>query len=231
MVPWAVIALPSLPLTPSGKIDRRALPSAERDWPIPTGGSFVAPRTAVEAKLAAIWQETLGVAQVGVTDDFFDLGGHSLLAARLTAQIDKAFGRQLPVSALAAAPTIEQLAELLSKPNDTSPWSPLVALQPHGALRPFFIVHGIGGEVVNLTALARRLAPDQPVYGIRARGSDGVEPPLPDVESMAACYLDAVRTIAPEGPYLLGGYSAAAPSSSKWRASFARRASRRRCWR
>jgi amino acid adenylation domain-containing protein len=207
MVPWAVIALPSLPMTPSGKIDRRALPPAERDWPIPTGGSFVGPRTEIEAQLAAIWQETLGIAQVGVTDDFFDLGGHSLLAARLTAQIDKVFGRQLPVSALAAAPTIEQLAELLSKPKDASPWSPLVALQPHGALRPFFIVHGIGGEVVNLTALARRLAPDQPVYGIRARGSDGVEPPLPDVESMAACYLDAVRTITPEGPYLLGGYS------------------------
>jgi len=207
MVPWAVIALPSLPLTPSGKIDRRALPPAERDWPIATDGSFVGPRTEIEAQLVTIWQETLGVAHVGVTDDFFDLGGHSLLAARLTAQVEKAFGRQLPVSALAAAPTIETLAEMLSKPKDVSPWSPLVALQPHGALQPFFIVHGIGGEVVNLTALARRLAPDQPVYGIRARGSDGVEPPLPDVESMAACYLDAVRTIAPQGPYLLGGYS------------------------
>jgi amino acid adenylation domain-containing protein len=207
MVPWAVVALPSLPLTSSGKIDRRALPATERAWPIPAGGSFVGPRTAIEAQLVAIWQETLGIAQVGVTDDFFDLGGHSLLAARLTAQIDKAFGRQLPVSALASAPTIEQLAGLLSKPADASPWSPLVALQPHGARRPFFLVHGIGGEVVSFTALARRLAPDQPVFGIRAKGSDGVEPPLADVESMAACYLDAVRTIAPQGPYLLGGYS------------------------
>jgi len=207
MVPWAVVALPSLPLTSSGKIDRRALPATERAWPIPAGGSSVGPRTKIETQLVGIWQETLGIAQVGVTDDFFDLGGHSLLAARLTAQIDKAFGRQLPVSALAGAPTIEQLADLLSKPQDTSPWSPLVALQPHGALPPFFVVHGIGGEVVSFTALARRLAPDRPVYGIRAKGSDGAEPPLPDVESMAACYLDAVRTITPHGPYLLGGYS------------------------
>jgi amino acid adenylation domain-containing protein len=207
MVPWAVVALPSLPLTSSGKIDRRALPATERAWPVPIGGSFVAPRTAIEAQLATIWQETLDIARVGVTDDFFDLGGHSLLAARLTAQIDKAFGRQLPVSALASAPTIEQLAALLSQPEDASPWSPLVALQPHGALRPFFLVHGIGGEVVSFTALARRLAPDQPVYGIRAKGSDGVEQALPDVESMASFYIDSVRTIAPQGPYLLGGYS------------------------
>ena len=207
MVPWAVVALPSLPLTSSGKIDRRALPATERAWPTAAGGSFVGPRTAIEGQLSTIWQETLGIAQVGVTDDFFDLGGHSLLAARLTAQIDKVFGRQLAVSVLAAAPTIEQLAALLSKPRDASPWSPLVALQPRGARRPFFLVHGIGGEVVSFTALARRLAPDQPVYGIRAKGSDGVEPPLRNVESMASCYLEAVRTVAPEGPYLLGGYS------------------------
>ena len=207
MVPWAVVALPSLPLTPSGKIDRRALPSIDRAWPVAGSTGFVAARSALEEQLAAIFQEMLGVEQVGVTDDFFDLGGHSLLAARVTAQIDKVLGRRLPVSVLASAPTIEQLAELLSKPEDATPWSPLVALQSHGARRPFFLVHGIGGEVVSFTALARRLAPDQPVYGVRAKGSDGVEAALPDVESMAAFYIEAIRGAAPEGPYFIGGYS------------------------
>jgi thioesterase domain-containing protein len=111
------------------------------------------------------------------------------------------------VSVLARASTVERLADILARPEEAEPWSPLTDLQRHGVRRPFFLVHGIGGEVLSFTSLAHWLAPDQPVYGIRARGSDGVEEPLADVETMAACYLEAVRAAAPDGPYLLGGYS------------------------
>jgi amino acid adenylation domain-containing protein len=210
MVPSRFVRLERMPLTPSGKIDRRALPAPEPVRSDVISGTFVAPRTPVEEQLITIWQEALGVRKVGVKDDFFDLGGHSLLAARLTAQIEKTFGRRLAVSALAEAPTIERLAEMLARPEGSGPWSPLIDLQPRGVRRPFFLVHGIGGEVMSFAGLAQRLAPDQPVYGIRAKGSDGVQEPLRDVETMAACYLEAVRSAAPEGPYLLGGYSSGA---------------------
>jgi amino acid adenylation domain-containing protein len=205
MVPSAFVPLERLPLTPSGKIDRRALPAPEPARSDVVDGAFVAPRTSVEAQLVAIWEETLGVKGIGITDDFFDLGGHSLLAVQMWPQIDKLYGPR-PVSVLARASTIERLADVLSHPEDAEPPSLLVDLQPRGDRRPLFLVHGIGGEVLSLAGLAHRLAPDQPVYGIRAKGSDGTQEPLSDVESMAACYLEAVRTVAPQGPYLLGGY-------------------------
>jgi amino acid adenylation domain-containing protein len=207
MVPSAFVSLPSLPLTPSGKLDARALPAPEPARADIMEGTFVAPRSPVEARLAAIWARLLGVKDVGVADDFFDLGGHSLLAVRLSAEIDVAFGRRLPASVLAEAPTIEKLAAVLARDEEAHPRSLLIDLQPSGSRRPFFLVHGIGGEVLSFAPLARRLAPDRPVYGIRAKGSDGGETPLADIESMAACYVEAVRGAAGGGPYLLGGYS------------------------
>jgi amino acid adenylation domain-containing protein len=208
MVPSAFVHLEKLPLTSSGKVNRTALPAPANAR---AGGGvsrmFVAPRTAIEEQLVVMWEEILGVNDVGVTDDFFDLGGHSLLAVRLAAQIEDSYGRRFPVSTLAQTRTIERLAVMLSMPETSGPSTPLVDLQPAGANRPFFLVHGIGGEVLSFRRLAHCLAPSQPLYGLRAKGSDSVEEPLPDVESMAAYYLDAIRRVAPQGPYLIGGYS------------------------
>ena len=207
MVPSAFVQLPALPLTPSGKVDRLALPAAGPARTAYAGSARVRPRTPVEERLTAIWQQLLGFTEVGVTDDFFDLGGHSLLAVRLFLEIETQFDRRLSVSVLTEAPTIERLARILSQPQEPQPWSPLIELQRLGTRPPFFLVHGIGGEVLSFAPLARRLAPDQPVYGLRARGSDGDDEPFADVEGMAACYVDAIKRVAPDGPYLLGGYS------------------------
>ena len=210
MVPSGFVPLESLPLTPSGKVDRRGLPAPDPARFIGAGRSVVAPRTPTENQLVALWEDALGLKGIGVSDDFFMLGGHSLLAVQLMTQIERVFGRRLAVSTLCEAPTIERLAETLASPDDSRPWSPLIDLQPRGTNRPFFLVHGIGGEVMSFSTLAQCLAPDQPVYGVRAKGSDGAQEPLRDVESMAACYLAAIRAVAPEGPYLIGGYSSGA---------------------
>jgi amino acid adenylation domain-containing protein len=107
MVPAAFVALDALPLTPNGKVDRRALPAPGS---APDPEAYVAPRTPVEAEMAAIWAEVLGRERVGATDDFFvALGGHSLAATRVVSRVRAALGVQLPVRALFESPTVEAL--------------------------------------------------------------------------------------------------------------------------
>ncbi|HEX7239290.1 MAG TPA: amino acid adenylation domain-containing protein, partial [Longimicrobiaceae bacterium] len=106
MVPGAVVVLEALPLTATGKVDRRALPAPEAE----AGGEYVAPRSPAEERLAGIWGGLLGVERVGVEDDFFALGGHSLLATRLAARVREAFRVDLPLSAVFEAPRLGGMA-------------------------------------------------------------------------------------------------------------------------
>jgi len=204
MVPSAVVVLDELPLTPNGKIDRKALPAPtlERD----ADSSYTAPRTELEARLIAIWEGELGVQPIGVTDDFFDLGVTSVVAARLFARLERELGRTLPLGALFQAPTVERLAALIEHEPTERRWTSLVPIQPAGSRPPIFCVHGGAGTILHLQPLARRLGPDQPFYGLQARGLYGGAPPHRTVEQMAAHYLDEIRTVQPHGPYYLAGY-------------------------
>jgi amino acid adenylation domain-containing protein len=109
MVPSAFMVLDALPLTPHGKVDRRALPTPDRAGST-IDGSFVAPRTPAEEVLAGIWAQVLRVERVGIQDNFFELGGHSLLATQLLSRLRDAFQVELPLHRLFAAPTIAGLA-------------------------------------------------------------------------------------------------------------------------
>ncbi|MBW8874483.1 MAG: amino acid adenylation domain-containing protein [Acidobacteria bacterium] len=109
MVPASFMPLERLPRTPQGKVDRRALPEPERVRPDLDDG-FVAPGTAEEEVLAAIWADMLGIERVGIHDNFFDLGGHSLLATRVIARVREAFAVDLPLRTLFDAPTVEGLS-------------------------------------------------------------------------------------------------------------------------
>jgi amino acid adenylation domain-containing protein len=108
MVPTAFVTLAELPLTPSGKLDRRALPAPSRD--ASDAGAFEPPRTWTEEVLAAVWSEVLGVARVGRDSSFFDLGGHSLLATRLISRVRQTFRVDLPLRSLFATPALADFA-------------------------------------------------------------------------------------------------------------------------
>ncbi|MFY1829601.1 amino acid adenylation domain-containing protein, partial [Myxococcus fulvus] len=112
MVPSAFVRMDALPLTPTGKLDRRALPDSDEVLPT-SADRFVAPRTPVEEALAKLWTELLRVARVGVHDDFFELGGHSLLATRLVSRIRGELGTELPLRRVFEAPTVERLAVVI----------------------------------------------------------------------------------------------------------------------
>jgi acyl carrier protein len=109
MVPSAFVVLDSLPLTPSGKVDRRALPAPDSARP-GAEDSYVAPRTPLEEVLAVIWCEILGLNQVGIHDNFFELGGHSLLATQVISRLRKVFEVEIPLRTLFESPTVEKLA-------------------------------------------------------------------------------------------------------------------------
>lgn len=206
MVPSSVVVVEELPRTPQGKLDRQALaaPKGERTQ---ASADYLAPRDAEERLLADVWERLLGVSPVGVRDDFFALGGHSMLAVRMVAQVEERTGRRLPLAALFQQPTVEHLARLLRQPERCPPEASLVPLHQGGAGRPLFLVHPAGGTVFCYQPLAGHLGGDRPVYGLQAVGLDGVRPAHANAAEMVAHYREAIRSVQPHGPYLLGGWS------------------------
>jgi acyl transferase domain-containing protein/NADPH:quinone reductase-like Zn-dependent oxidoreductase/thioesterase domain-containing protein/NADP-dependent 3-hydroxy acid dehydrogenase YdfG/acyl carrier protein len=164
----------------------------------------------VEGRLANMYSEILGVANVGPRDDFFELGGHSLLAVRLLARIEREFKKAIPLPALFQSATIEHLATYLHVDGNPSPdaSSAIVPLNDQGEGPAFYCVHSVGGEVMSFRHLANDLGPDQRFYGIQAppelRGPEFAS----SIEAMASYYVDELVRFQPEGPYLLGGWSA-----------------------
>jgi amino acid adenylation domain-containing protein len=206
LIPSAFVLMDEWPLTPSGKIDRSALPKPEMPKGHRTRNSEQ-PRALTEEMLAGIWAEVLGVESVGVNDNFFELGGHSLLATQVISRLRETFGIEFPLRKLFEHPTVESLASSLRRTIGVPRQSPLVAMQPRGSRPPFFCVHPAGGTVYCYAELSRLLGLDQPFYGFNAQGLNGELPPLTRVEEMASMYIKALRDVQPHGPYLLGGWS------------------------
>jgi amino acid adenylation domain-containing protein len=206
MTPGSFVALDSLPVTPNGKVDRRALPNVDELRP-DLEEPYVGPRDQIEERLTMLWTNVLQLKSIGVRDNFFELGGNSLLAARLFAHIANSFGKHLPLATLFLSPTIEQLANCLRDSDTSKTWSSLVAIQPEGSRPPLFCVHAAGANVLIYRPLSRHLGNDQPVYALQAQGLDGRTKPLTRVEDMAALYISEMRAVQPEGPYFLLGAS------------------------
>jgi len=213
MVPSAFIPMETIPMTPNGKIDRRALPKPQVA-DVAIAETYVAPRTPVEQQLTQIWSDLLGIHPIGVTDNFFDVGGHSLLAVRLTSQIEKQFGVKLPLSTLLTAATIEQLAAVLEQETTSQPQEPtyyesMVLLHKGSSQKPpLFLIHDADGETLVYRSLAQHLDPSLTVYALRPYSAPGCPLLHTRIADMIAFYIEQIRTVQPQGPYLLGGLCA-----------------------
>lgn len=204
MIPTAYVFLDTLPLTANNKIDIKALPAPQS---AATGAAQgrTGPRSLTEVQLVALWQQVLSVREIGIHENFFDLGGHSLKAAQLFYLLEQVYGRSLPLATLFHAPTIAELAAVLTREHWSPPWQSLVAIQPQGKATPLFMVPGVGGNVLIFAQLAKYLGPDQPVYGLQARGLDGKEAPFTSVLEMATYYVSEIQRLRPQGPYVIAG--------------------------
>ena len=204
MVPSAFRLLDTFPLTPNGKVDRRAL-SVLQQRSIVSSQDVRGPRDIIELRLVHLWETVLQKAPISVLDTFFNLGGNSFLAIQLMAQMQRQFECSIPLSELLQNGSIEHIAHLIRTAGDTMPQSPLVLLQQSGNAAPFFCIHPAGGSVVCYMDLARYLG--RPFYGLQVEGLyEGKIQPR-SVEEMAAQYIVAIRSVQPQGPYFLGGWS------------------------
>ena len=147
------------------------------------------------------------VKPISPTDNFFALGGDSLTAVGVFSRIEAVFGKTLSIATLFHSATIAALTDRILERFVVGKNSGLVEMQRGDGGMPIFLVHGGGGTVVGFRGLAQHLGPDQPIYGIEARGLYDNHPPDTSVEEMAAHYLAVVRVAWPKGPYALAGFS------------------------
>ena len=205
-LPSAFVALDQMPLTATGKVDRRALPPPSHHHAEPP----VAPRTALEKQLVAIWEKVLEVSPVGIRDDFSELGGDSLRAVEMALAIEKKFGIRVPVGKLFEFPTIQVLAEYVGRGPRSIQETDVVGLNTAGTNPPLFSV--LGSLNVGL-----HLGSDQPFYQLLASAMPPgpfMKAPLDRTTSadnaiyeLAEHCIRAIRAIQPHGPYCLSGYS------------------------
>lgn len=223
MVPSAVIPLSEIPLTPNGKLDRRALPSAPTNT---VAGRE--PRNAHEEKLCSLFGKLLGVERVGIDDSFFTLGGHSLMATRLSAAIRKQFDVEMPVTTIIKYSTVAELAALVligGIPDDEAD-SYAVVLPLHSdpgtGKPPVWFFHGGGGLGWSYFSFAPYVQ-DRPAYALQSRGSDGTGALAGSVQEMVDDYVTQMLEIQPEGPFHLIGWSYGGPVAHAVAAALDRR--------
>jgi len=206
MVPSAFVFIDQFPLTPNGKIDRKVLPTPVDAAPQQTK-NYIAPQTETEKKLAAIWSDVLKIKQIGIDEDFFEIGGHSMVAVTLMVKIEKQLGVRLPLAILFDNSTIQDMALLIDQKSEQVNWGSLVPIRSKGSKRPLYLVHGAGLNLLLYTTIVANLDPDQPVFGLQAKGLDGEDEPLYTIEEIAAYYNEEIFKVDKSGSYSLAGFS------------------------
>ncbi|MCK4258963.1 MAG: amino acid adenylation domain-containing protein [Halanaerobiales bacterium] len=205
MVPTHFIQLEKMPYTPNGKIDRKALP--EPNAGTVSGVEYVAPTTEIEEKLIQIWHEVLGIEGIGINHNFFDIGGNSINIIKVISLISKRMGVQVSMSELFLWPTVAEMAQTMFIENPLKGLECVISLnKPTEGKKNVFILHTWEGIVYQYKELAKILEGEYNIYGIQAKGV--VKPAkLPEtLDEMLTDYICEIKTIQPEGPYIIAGY-------------------------
>lgn len=201
MLPACFIWLASMPLTPGGKLDRRALPAAPREQE-PRKALTVADSD-LEREVARVWEAVLQRPAPRLDADFFELGGDSLALLNLFAAIETRFGRRLTIDALSGGLSIAGIVRELGRDDSVqASKSPIVTLQPHGTRPALFLVPGMA-DVLHLHRLGMHMPADRPVYAFHWTSADAA---LESVQELAAYFVAAMLQKQSEGPFYLGGY-------------------------
>jgi acetoacetyl-CoA synthetase len=156
--------------------------------------------------LTPIWERILGRSVDAPDANFFDLGGDISMAAVMLAEIGKAESRQLPLITILYAPTIASLASVLEQPV-TQAYPPIILLKAGSQGLPVFMAHGLGTDITQLFRLAQYIVTPRAIYGLQARGVDGISEPFDTIGDMAEAHIAAMKQLQPHGPYALVGYS------------------------
>jgi len=190
---------------------------AVQEAPVVIDEELYEPLDELGVQLLDIWRDLLRKPDIGADDDFFALGGHSLQAVQMFHRFNRQTGVNLPLATLLTARTVRALsreyqharndAELQDDATRRDPWAPLVPIRPQGEGAPLFLVHAVGGNVLNYRPLAEAIPAGIPVYGLQALGLDGRTAPLESVEAMAERYVREIRSVQSHGPYHLAGGS------------------------
>lgn len=208
MVPSRFVFLDTLPLTPSGKVDQRALIEVETLSPVPD--SLTRSDSLVDT-VRAIWERVLGHDELETEDDFFDVGGDSLLATWVVTELSQALGREIELSVLLQDSTMIGIAQTLEglelQPTVTRRISEIITLRAGSPQRVLFLIHPLGGELLAYRDLARLIKSPLRVLGLRWQPGEAQSALSMPLQEMAAVHLAQVRSIQPTGPYLLAGWS------------------------
>ncbi|OXM52853.1 non-ribosomal peptide synthetase [Amycolatopsis alba] len=203
MIPSFFQPVDRLPMTSNGKLDRDALPPPDLEHrPVSRG-----PRGPYEEVLCGLFADVLGLARVGAEESFFELGGHSLLATRLLSRVRAVLGGNLTILDLFQAPTVADLVDRLAAGAGQDPLSALLPLRTGAGRTPLFCVHPAAGISWVYSGLLGHIDAGYPIYGLQSRGLTDPSASGRSAHEMVKDYVEQLRSVQPEGPYRLVGWS------------------------
>lgn len=207
MVPTSWTILDNMPLTSSGKADRKQLPAP--DFMLNIQGEYVPARDLLEWKLVRIWEEILHVKPIGVRNTFVELGGHSLLAVRLMTLIKKKLFKQVTLPLLMKNDTVEKMASVLRKEYECDTESSIVKIQSGKSTStlPLFLIHPVGGNIFCYKSLIESLGDNFTIYGIQSPSISGGLNNLNTLDKITDFYIKEIKKVQQQGPYCIVGWS------------------------
>jgi len=205
MIPNDWCFLEKLPLTANNKVDRRQLPNPSKNRDNLSYDLFEA-KNEYDEMAIEIWSKILNLKVIESDSDFFENGGHSILALEAMSLVEKKIGSRFPINTIFKYPKIKDFSDFLQNQNSID-WGCIVPIKPNGHKDPVYLIHGAGANITPFYSVAKYLDSDQPVFGIQAKGLNGIDEPLKTIEEMATFYIDTLVKQNPKGPYNLAGQS------------------------